>query len=52
MQNLDFVRGGSSAPSASVKPSIGLKLTAAQLNQIKREDEELIAIISIIGEYL
>lgn len=28
------------------------KLTAAQIEQLKREDEEIVAIISIIGEHL
>jgi len=32
--------------------SNGYKLTAAQISQIQREDEELITIINIIGEHL
>ena len=30
----------------------GYKLTRKQIDQIKREDEELVAIITVIGEYL
>jgi len=30
----------------------GYKLTRKQIDQIKREDEELITLITIVGEYL
>ncbi len=41
--------GSGSARAVEVQ---GYKLTAAQIDQIKREDEELITIITIVGEHL
>jgi len=38
--------------SGSQRKQGGYKLSAAQISQIQREDEELITIINIIGEHL
>lgn len=42
-------KGGGGARAVEVK---GYQVTAKQLAQIKREDEELVTIITMIGEYL
>ena len=41
--------GSGGARSKEIK---GYNLTAAQIDQMKREDEELVAIIMVIGEHL
>ncbi len=38
--------------SGAARAVEGYKLTAAQIAQLKREDEEIVAIISVIGEHL
>lgn len=40
------------AGAAQTLQAKGYKLTAAQIAQIKREDEEIITLITIIGEHL
>lgn len=50
--NLQNLGGGPAVAAPAQAKSKGYLLTRAQLDQIKREDEELIAIITILGEYL
>lgn len=52
-QNLGPIAGAPATPAIATRPiSKGYKVTAAQLAQIKREDEEMILLIALIGEHL
>ena len=52
-QNLGPISGAPPAtPAVAKKTQLGYKVTASQLAQIHRDDEEIIMLITILGEHL